>query len=93
VEEHAYETYNHFLNEFEMELKNRQSTETAKRYYRDGDNLFDAMHTCSGATSSRRPNVDTLYDVFVAIRDDEREHVRTMEYLQEQESDIDLCNI
>jgi ubiquinol oxidase len=26
----------------------------------------------------RRPNVDNLYDVFVAIRDDEREHVKTM---------------
>ncbi|MEH2149864.1 hypothetical protein [Nostoc sp.] len=30
----------------------------------------------------RRPKVDNLYDVFVNIRDDECEHVKTMEALQ-----------
>jgi ubiquinol oxidase len=109
VEEHAYETYNQFLKEFELELKEKESPEIARKYYRDGDlYLFDEMHTClqgsnneidtsrglgeTASSSSRRPKVDTLYDVFVAIREDEKEHVKTMEYLQQTDTDIEMCN-
>jgi len=106
VEEHAYETYDAFLNMFESELKEKDAPEVARKYYRDGDlYLFDEMHTCtrSGSMSIqgddsasppfRRPKVDTLYDVFVAIREDEKEHVRTMEYLQRKDADIEICDV
>lgn len=35
-----------------------------------------------GLPVPRRPSIQTLFDVFVAIRDDELEHVNTMKYLQ-----------
>jgi ubiquinol oxidase len=34
----------------------------------------------------RRPSVNNLYDVFANIRDDESEHVKTMEALQKLEA-------
>lgn len=37
----------------------------------------------SESSQRRRPAVRTLYDCFVAIRDDEAEHVKTMAFLQE----------
>jgi ubiquinol oxidase len=45
------------------------------------------MHTGRDTTPQeqqqrRRPQIHNLYDVFVAIRDDEMEHVKTMEYFQ-----------
>ena len=43
--------------------------------------LYDEFQT-SRAQGSRRPKVETLYDVFSAIRDDEAEHVSTMVRLQ-----------
>ena len=70
--------------------------------------LFDEMHTCaekkisdnsdfvldedSGAIK-RRPKIENLYDVFVAIRNDEMQHVQTMQYLQERDADIQICNV
>jgi ubiquinol oxidase len=38
----------------------------------------------------RRPIVDNLYDVFVNIRDDECEHVKTMTALQIPEARLTL---
>lgn len=38
--------------------------------------MFDEFKTTN--TTFRRPAIDNLYDVFVAIRDDEMEHVKTM---------------
>jgi len=116
VEEHAYDTYDQFIHEFEKDLKEKESPSMAKKYYRDGDlYLFDQMHTCitkglsndddhtttsdidtassTSSSSYRRPKIDTLYDVFLAIRDDEMEHVRTMDYLQQTDTDIEICNI
>ena len=71
--------------------------------------LFDEMHTCAGKDSSkqsdlvisedvpgvskRRPKMDNLYDVFVAIRNDEREHVKTMAFLQKRDTDIQICTV
>lgn len=40
----------------------------------------------------RRPKMDNLYDVFVAIRNDEMEHVKTMNFLQ-NDGDFQICNI
>jgi ubiquinol oxidase len=78
VEEHAYKTYDQYLTENEAELKSQPAPAIAVKYYRDGDlYMFDEFQTGQVA-NSRRPVVDNLYDVFVAIRDDEAEHVKTM---------------
>ncbi len=78
VEKHAYASYNKFLHQAEAMLKAEPAPEIAQRYYRDGDlYLFDEFQTAQ-VPESRRPIIDNLYDVFVAIRDDEMEHVKTM---------------
>lgn len=83
VEEHAYNTYDKFLTENEADLKTQPAPEVAVRYYRDGDlYMFDEFQTAR-KPEERRPKVDNLYDVFVAIRDDEEEHVKTMVACQE----------
>ncbi len=40
------------------------------------------MQTCSGPAAQRRPPCLNLHDVFVNIRDDEVEHVKTMHACQ-----------
>ncbi|HEY9645935.1 MAG TPA: alternative oxidase [Chroococcidiopsis sp.] len=78
VEGHAYRTYDKYLKENADYLKSQPATPVAVRYYRDGDlYMFDEFQTAH-APADRRPAVDTLYDVFVNIRDDEAEHVKTM---------------
>jgi ubiquinol oxidase len=78
VEGHAYRTYNKFLKENTAELKAQPAPQIAIDYYRDGDlYLFDEFQSAR-VPAERRPQVDNLYDVFVAIRDDEQEHVKTM---------------
>lgn len=88
VEEHAYATYNQFLTENEAELKAKPATAIAIQYYRDGDlYMFDEFQTGQKATA-RRPKVDNLYDVFVNIRDDETEHVKTMIACQQPDAQL-----
>jgi ubiquinol oxidase len=78
VEEHAYHTYDAFLKEHGEELKAQSAPEIAINYYREGDlYLFDEFQT-TRVPQERRPKIENLYDVFVAIRDDELEHVKTM---------------
>lgn len=78
VEEHAYQTYEAFLKEHEAELKAQPAPQVAINYYHDGDlYMFDEFQT-SHPLAQRRPKIENLYDVFVAIRDDELEHVKTM---------------
>jgi ubiquinol oxidase len=64
VEEHAVETYDAFLDKYgESVLKYLPPTKTAKLYYGD-------LHG--------HDKVKNLYDVFVFIRNDEREHCEVM---------------
>jgi ubiquinol oxidase len=49
--------------------------------------MFDEFQT-GGTAGTRRPQVDNLYDVFVAIRDDEMEHVKTMSACQQPDAQI-----
>lgn len=78
VEEHAYHTYDSFLRDEAENLKQQPAPQVAINYYRDGDlYLFDEFQTAQ-PVAGRRPVVNNLYDVFVAIRDDEAEHVKTM---------------
>lgn len=55
----------------------------AKQYYEAPDlYIYDEFQT-SRVKGSRRPQIDTLYDVVCSIRDDEAEHVKTMAACQD----------
>lgn len=85
IEAHAYHTYDDYLKAHEVELKAQSAPQIAINYYRDGDiYMFEETQFPSGQ-EFRRPQVDTLYDVFVNIRDDEGEHIKTMSALQQFE--------
>ncbi len=90
VEQHAFASYNNFLKERGDFLKTQAAPQIAIDYYRDGDlYMFDEFQTAH-APSFRRPKIDNLYDVFVAIRDDEMEHVKTMVACQKAVDSDDL---
>lgn len=84
IEDHAYHTYDDYLNIHEAALKTQLAPQVAINFYRDGDlYMFEEIQTISTPDHEfRRPKVDNLYDVFVNIRDDECEHVKTMTALQ-----------
>ena len=84
IEDHAFNTYDKFLKEHEAKLKSMPVPDIARKYY-ESDNpfLFDLFCTVpepddSGTFRERRPKLETLYDVFVNIRDDEKEHWKTL---------------
>lgn len=86
IENHAYHTYDDYLKTYGEELKAQPAPQVAVNYYRDGDlYMFDEFQTTPGR-EFRRPSVNNLYDVFTNIRDDECEHVKTMEALQQPEA-------
>ncbi len=86
VEGHAHHTYDTFLKENEAALKAQPAPQVAINYYRDGDlYMFDEFQT-GAVPESRRPVVNNLYDVFVNIRDDEAEHVKTMVACQQPDA-------
>lgn len=84
IEDHAYNTYSKFTAEYEERLKNQPVPDIARKYYEmDNPFLFDLFctvksKTIEGTYSERRPQLATLYDVFVNIRDDEKEHWQTL---------------
>ena len=89
IEDHAYETYDSFLNDYAAKLQGRPVPDIAKQYYeRDNPFLFDLfciVRRSNGTTESssqqqrrQRPQLNTLYDVFVNIRDDEKEHWKAL---------------
>ncbi|GAA6617140.1 alternative oxidase [Scytonema sp. NUACC26] len=82
IENHAYHTYDEHLKMHEAELKTQSAPQVAINYYRDGDLYMFEETQFTSNHRFRRPKIDNLYDVFVNIRDDEYEHVRTMEALQ-----------
>ncbi len=86
IENHAYHTYDDYLQINEVQLKSQPAPQIAINYYRDGDlYMFEEMQTTSDH-QFRHPRIDNLYDVFMNIRDDECEHVKTMEALQKPEA-------
>ncbi|WP_287131345.1 alternative oxidase [Candidatus Cyanaurora vandensis] len=86
VEGHAYHTYSIFLQEHELELKALPAPEVAVSYYTRGDlYMFDEFQTAR-RPEERRPVIETLYDTFKNIRDDEQEHVKTMVACQSPEA-------
>eukprot|EP00533_Pseudo-nitzschia_delicatissima_P010524 CAMPEP_0116102934 /NCGR_PEP_ID=MMETSP0327-20121206/13617_1 /TAXON_ID=44447 /ORGANISM="Pseudo-nitzschia delicatissima, Strain B596" /LENGTH=323 /DNA_ID=CAMNT_0003595013 /DNA_START=115 /DNA_END=1086 /DNA_ORIENTATION=+ len=84
IEDHAFDTYSKFTADYEERLKNEPVPEIARKYYeRDNPFLFDLFCTVKsksdeGTYSQRRPQLSSLYDVFINIRDDEREHWKTL---------------
>ena len=83
IENHAYHTYDNHLRTYAADLKTQPAPQVAIDYYRDGDlYMFEEFQTTPDR-DFRRPTVDNLYDVFINIRDDECEHVKTMETLQQ----------
>lgn len=89
IEQHAFETYDSFLNEHEDELKQQPPPLIAVEYYETGDmSLFDMFHSnqLEGKSSvnkeMRRPKIKNLYDVFYNVREDEAEHAATMRILE-----------
>lgn len=84
IEDHAYDTYNGYLTEHEEMLKSMPVPDIARKYYiEDNPFMFDQFCTVkdkdeNGNFSSRRPKLETLYDVFVNVRDDEKEHWKTL---------------
>jgi len=84
IEDHAYDTYDGFLKNHGAMLKEQPVPDIARKYYvEDNPFLFDLFCTVKnkdedGNFSARRPRLETLYDVFVNIRDDEKEHWKTL---------------
>lgn len=84
IEDHAYETYDKFLTDFGDKLKQQPVPEVARKYYvEENPFMFDLFCTVKEADTTRnfseqRPQLNSLYDVFVNIRDDEKEHWKTL---------------
>jgi ubiquinol oxidase len=84
IENHAYNTYDGFLKSNADELKGLPVPDIARKYYEeDNPFLFDLFCTVKepdedGQYSDRRPKLASLYDVFVNVRNDEREHWKTL---------------
>ena len=88
IEEHAHHTYDTFLKQHGDELKNLPAPQVAVNYYLEGDlYMFDEFQT-TRTPEERRPKIENLYDVFVAIRDDEMEHVKTMVACQRPDAQL-----
>ncbi|KAL7549668.1 hypothetical protein ACHAWF_016965, partial [Thalassiosira exigua] len=87
LETHAVDTYGQFVDENEEKLRQLPPSLAAVEYYTVGvtDPMFGEYQTASVSNPHRdgvrRPGTDmrSLYDVFVAIRNDEGDHVQTME--------------
>eukprot|EP00245_Coleochaete_scutata_P001861 TRINITY_DN12314_c0_g1_i1.p1 TRINITY_DN12314_c0_g1~~TRINITY_DN12314_c0_g1_i1.p1 ORF type:complete len:503 (+),score=92.32 TRINITY_DN12314_c0_g1_i1:153-1661(+) len=78
IESHAVDTYGEFVDANEELLKSLPPSPIAVGYYNGVDlYMFDEFQT-SRPAESRRVTVNSLYDVFCNIRDDEGEHVKTM---------------
>jgi len=85
LETHACDTYGQFVDENADKLKELPPSLVAVEYYTVGvsDPMFGEYQTASVNNPDREvrkpgTNLRTLYDVFVAIRNDEGDHVQTM---------------
>merc|ERR1719354_387328 len=86
LETHAVDTYGQFVDENEAKLKDLPPSLVAVEYYTIGlsDPMFGEYQTATVSDPDRgdvrKPGTDmrSLYDVFVAIRNDEGDHVYTM---------------
>jgi ubiquinol oxidase len=92
IEGHAVDTYGQFVDQNAELLKSMPAPRIAVEYYEAADlYLFDEFQTAR-EVRSRRPQIRSLFDVFSNIRDDEGEHVNTMNACQREDSDISSPN-
>ena len=78
------DTYEEFAESNLELLKSLPAPTIAKTYYENDDMyVFDEFQT-GAAPGSRRPKINTLYDVFVNIAEDESAHVATMHSCQDE---------
>ncbi|KAL3680339.1 hypothetical protein R1sor_023295 [Riccia sorocarpa] len=92
LESHAVDTYSEFCDENEELLKSLPPSPVAVEYYESGDlYMYDEFQT-SRPPESRRPKMDSLYDVFQAISGDEAEHVKTMVACQRLDRRVESPN-
>mmetsp|Transcript_1215 Transcript_1215/g.3377 ORF Transcript_1215/g.3377 Transcript_1215/m.3377 type:complete len:307 (+) Transcript_1215:60-980(+) len=84
IEDHAYNTYDGYLNNHAEKLKKMEVPQIARDYYEKEDPfMFDLFCTVKepgeqGRFSDRRPKLESLYDVFTNVRNDEKEHWKTL---------------
>ena len=84
IEDHAYNTYDKFLSTNEDTLRKMPVPAIARKYYEEENpfmfDLFCTVKEAKGEPSSlaSRPKLESLYDVFVNVRNDEREHWKTL---------------
>lgn len=84
IESHAIDTYGEFVDANQEQLKKIPPPPIAVEYYLSSDLfLFDKFQTARYGMEPRRPPCSTLYDVFSNIRDDEEQHVLTMNACEE----------
>ena len=66
--------------------------QVALEYYLNADlYLFDEFQQSAKGETKRRPPCNNLYDVFSNIRDDESEHVKTMDACQSNTIALDIA--
>lgn len=88
IEAHAVDTYAQFVDQNAELLKSMPAPRIAVEYYEGADlYLFDEFQT-EREPKSRRPRIKSLYDVFCNIRDDEAEHVNTMNACQREDKAV-----
>lgn len=86
VEDHAYVTYEEFIDANWEVLRQCPPPPIATEYYLTSNKYkFDLFQTRRGTAElpNRRPPCENLLDVFSNIRDDELEHLHTMKACQE----------
>ena len=92
IEAHAVDTYATFVDENEALLKTMPPPRIAVEYYQGADlYLFDEFQTARDP-KSRRPKIESMYDVFANITQDEGEHVSTMNACQREDAIIGSPN-
>lgn len=92
VEVHAVDTYAEFVDANEELLKTLPPPVVALEYYKGEDlYMFDDFST-SNPVEPRRPECRNLHDVFVNIRDDELEHVKTMRACEDNTIAADIMS-
>lgn len=85
IEAHAVDTYTEFAESNKEILQSMIAPKVAKDYYESPDMyVFDEFQT-NKKKGSRRPIVNSLYDVFCNIVEDESSHVSTMSTCQDPE--------
>lgn len=92
VEVHAVDTYAEFVDANKELLKTLPPPVVALEYYKGEDlYMFDDFST-SNPPEPRRPACENLYDVFINIRDDEMEHVKTMKACEDNTVATDIMS-